>query len=133
MIEYNDGSIIAQLGSPDMRVPIQYALTYPERAKNVFSKLDLLKMSSLSFEKPDMEVFPALNIAFEAIKTGGTMPAVMNAANEEAVSLFLDEKIDFIEIPKIISKVMERHQVKQNPTISDILDSDLWARECVKF
>ncbi|MEN8906909.1 MAG: 1-deoxy-D-xylulose-5-phosphate reductoisomerase [Clostridiales bacterium] len=133
MVEYNDGSIIAQMGSPDMRIPIQYALTYPQRAENNFSKLDLLKVKDLTFEKPDREVFPALDIAFNAMKAGGTMPAVMNAANEEAVGLFLKEKIEFTDITKIISNVMERHQVKENPVISDILDCDLWARESVKF
>jgi 1-deoxy-D-xylulose-5-phosphate reductoisomerase len=133
MVEYKDGSIIAQMGTPDMRIPIQYSLTYPDRFENNFPKLDLLKMKDLTFEKPDRKVFPSLDIAISAVKIGGTMPVVMNAANEEAVSLFLREKIEFIDIPKIISNVMDRHEVKKNPIISDIIECDLWARESVKF
>jgi len=88
MVEYKDGSIIAQLGSPDMRLPIQFALTYPDRKQNNFSKLDIVKIGSLTFEAPDLEAFPCLGLAFEALRAGGTMPAVLNAANEKAVGLF---------------------------------------------
>ncbi|AEV69035.1 1-deoxy-D-xylulose-5-phosphate reductoisomerase [Acetivibrio clariflavus] len=131
MVEYVDGSVIAQLGSPDMRLPIQFALTYPERKHNNFSKLDLLKCGSLTFEEPDMKSFPCLRLAFEALRIGSTMPAVMNAANEEAVGLFLKEKIKFVDIPKAIEKVMSKHVVINNPTIEDILEVDLWARQII--
>lgn len=131
MVEYVDGAVIAQLGSPDMRLPIQFALTYPDRKHNNFSKLDLLKCGELTFEEPDMKTFPCLNLAFEALKIGATMPAVMNAANEEAVGLFLKEKIKFLDIPKVIDKVMSKHVIIDNPAIEDILDVDLWARRII--
>lgn len=130
-VEYIDGSIIAQLGSTDMRTPIQLALTYPERAYSKFPKLDLLKQKSITFEEPDYEAFPCLTLAFDALKAGGTMPAVMNAANEVAVSLFLDRRIGFIDIPRIISRVMEKHTVNINPVLEDIIEVDRWAREAV--
>jgi len=123
MVEYKDGSIIAQLGSPDMRLPIQFALTYPDRKQNNFSKLDIVKIGSLTFEAPDLEAFPCLGLAFEALRAGGTMPAVLNAANEKAVGLFF---------PEIIEKVMGRHSVKPDPDIDDIIDVDLWARKIVE-
>jgi len=131
MVEYIDGSVIAQLGSPDMRLPIQFALTYPERKHNNFSKLDLLKCGCLTFEEPDMKSFPCLKLAFEALRIGSTMPAVMNAANEEAVGLFLKEKIKFVDIPNAIEKVMSKHAIVNNPTIEDILEVDLWARQII--
>lgn len=130
-VEYIDGSIIAQLGSTDMRTPIQLALTYPERACSKFPKLDLLKQKSITFEEPDYEAFPCLTLAFDALKAGGTMPAVMNAANEVAVSLFLDRRIGFNDIPRIISRVMEKHTVNINPVLEDIIEVDRWAREAV--
>ncbi len=132
MVEYNDGSVMAQLGLPDMRLPIQFALRYPKRSVNRFPKLDFLKHNNLTFEMPDTEKFPCLRLSYEAIKAGGTMPAVMNAANEEVVSLFIGERINFIQIPQIIEKVMEKHQVKHNPSLEDIIEVDLWAREVVK-
>ncbi len=131
MVEYVDGSVIAQLGSPDMRLPIQFALTYPDRKFNDFSKLDLLKCGNLNFEEPDMNNFPCLKLAFEALKIGATMPAVMNAANEEAVALFLEEKIKFLDIPSVVESVMARHTIVKNPNIQDILDVDLWARKLI--
>jgi len=131
MVEYTDGSIMAQLGSPDMRLPIQFALTYPNRKHNYFSKLDLLKCGNLTFEEPDMEAFPCLRLAFEALKIGATMPAVMNAANEEAVGLFLKKEINFLDIPNVIENVMTKHVVVNTPTIEDILQVDLWARKLV--
>ena len=131
MVEYVDGSVIAQLGSPDMRLPIQFALTYPDRKPNNFSKLDLLKSGELTFEEPDMKTFPCLSLAFEELKQGGTMPAVMNAANEEAVGLFLKEKIKFVDIPKVIETVMTQHNIVKNPTIDDIMEVDLWARQII--
>lgn len=132
MVEYNDSSVMAQLGLPDMRLPIQFALRYPKRSVNGFPKLDFLKHNNLTFEMPDTEKFPCLRLSYEAIKAGGTMPAVMNAANEEVVSLFIGERINFIQIPQIIEKVMEKHQVKHNPSLEDIIEVDLWAREVVK-
>ncbi len=132
MVEYKDGSIMAQLGSPDMRIPIQYALTFPDRMENNFSKLNLLEKGGLTFEKPDYEVFPCLKYAFEALEAGGTMPVVLNAANEAAVSLFLNRKVKFIDIPRLIYFVMERHTVNNNPSLKDIIEVDLWARQKVE-
>jgi 1-deoxy-D-xylulose-5-phosphate reductoisomerase len=122
---------MAQLGSPDMRLPIQLALTYPKRLMNGFSKLDLIKNNTLTFEAPDTEAFPCLKLAYEALRIGGTMPAVLNAANEEAVRLFLEEKIGFLEIPQIIERVMTSHTVEDTPDLDDIIKMDLWAREKV--
>ncbi len=132
MVEYVDGSIIAQLGSPDMRLPIQFALTYPDRKPNSFSKLDLLKCRELTFEEPDMKTFSCLRLAFEALEKGGTMPAAMNAANEEAVGLFLKEKVKFVNIPGIIENIMGRHSIIRNPTLENIVEVDLWARQMVR-
>jgi 1-deoxy-D-xylulose-5-phosphate reductoisomerase len=131
MVEYVDGSIIAQLGSPDMRIPIQLALTWPDRSMNEFSRLDLLKCGSLTFEEPDRESFPCLGLAFEALKAGGTMPAVMNGANEAAVELFLKEKTGFCDIPRLISRVMQAHCVNIKPGLDDIIEVDRWARKMV--
>jgi 1-deoxy-D-xylulose-5-phosphate reductoisomerase len=129
MVEYIDGSVIAQLGSPDMRIPIQFALTYPERSCNSFSRLDLIKKSPLTFEEPDWNTFPCLKLAYQALEESGTMPAVMNRANEIAVDLFLNRKIGFNQIPEIIEKVMKNHIVNKNPTINDIIEVDKWAIE----
>lgn len=132
MVEYIDGSVIAQLGAPDMRVPIQLALTCPSRYKNNFDKLDLLKVKNLSFEKPDYETFYCLRLAYEALKEGGTMPVVLNAANEVAVSLFLERKIEFYKIPQIIEDIMERHNKNKCTNIEIILEADQWARKEIK-
>lgn len=129
MIEYKDSAIMAQLGTPDMKVPIQYALTYPERIQNNFEKLDFFKFESLTFKKPNYDLFPCLKYAFEAIKIGGTMPCVLNAANEVSVSKFLKNYISFNDIPKIIKKTMENHNVKLDYELNDILEADLWARK----
>jgi len=131
MVEYCDGSVIAQLGSPDMRIPIQFALTYPDRMHNDFSKLDLLKTKSLTFEAPDFDGFPCLKLAFEALKMGGTMPAVLNAANEVAVGLFLKEKIRFVDIPVIIEEAMGKHQKNNNPSLEDIIEVDKETRDII--
>lgn len=128
MVEYDDGSVMAQMGSPDMRIPIQLALTWPERMENSFPRLNLLKCGSLTFEEPDMVAFPCLRLAYEALKAGGTMPAAMNAANEAAVSLFMEEKIRFTDIPRIIEKVMYKHIVNTKPGLDDIIEVDRWAR-----
>ena len=103
--------MIAQMGYPDMRIPIQYALTYPVRMENNFRKLDLLEISALTFEKPDMNAFPCLNLAYQAAKQGGSLPAVLNAANEEAVHYFLQGQIGFYDISKIVEFALMRHQV----------------------
>lgn len=131
MVEYIDGSIIAHLGIPDMRIPIQYALTHPKRVENHLRKLDLISLKELSFELPDTKVFPCLELAYEAISTGGTMPAVLNAANEVAVEMFQNNQVKFLEIPEIINNTMARHTSISNPTLDDILESDKWAREVV--
>lgn len=129
MVEFIDGSIISQMGEPDMRVPIQYALTYPYREKNHINKLDLFKNNKLTFESPNRELFPCLDLAIDAINKMGTMPAVLNAANEIAVDCFLQEKIQFTDISKIVAKTMSLHKNIINPNLEDILDSDREARE----
>ncbi|MBO5560368.1 MAG: 1-deoxy-D-xylulose-5-phosphate reductoisomerase [Firmicutes bacterium] len=128
-VEYEDGAVIAQLGVPDMKVPIQYALTYPNRIKNGFKRLDLFETAQLTFERPQTERFPCLALAFEAIKTGGTMPCVLNGANEVAVNKFLEGKIKFTQIPEIIEKVMSAYTVKYDYTLDDVLEADRWSRE----
>nr|WP_317356931.1 1-deoxy-D-xylulose-5-phosphate reductoisomerase [uncultured Tyzzerella sp.] len=134
MVEYKDSAIMAQLGTPDMKVPIQYALAYPNRIKNDFEKLDLLKYNNLTFKKPDYELFPCLKYAFDAIKIGGTMPCVLNASNEIAVEYFLKEKIKFTDIPKIVYKTMEEHKNKNklNYSLEDVLQADKFARDFAK-
>ncbi len=131
MVEYIDGSILAQLGSPDMRIPIQLALTFPERSINNFSRLDFMKCGALTFEEPDMKTFPCLGLAFQALKAGGTMPAAMNGANEAVVGLFLKGSIGFLDIPRIIEKVMQKHNVNTMPGLDDIIETDRWARNMV--
>lgn len=131
MVEYVDGSTIAQLGMPDMRHPIGYALYYPERTHlDCISKLKLAEIKNLSFEHPRKDVFPCLQYAYDALKVGGTMPAVLNAANEIVVEAFLNGKISFMEIPQIIHNVMEEHICISSPTLEQILESDAWARAC---
>ncbi|MFL2916366.1 MAG: 1-deoxy-D-xylulose-5-phosphate reductoisomerase [Nitrospinia bacterium] len=129
MIEFVDTSIIAQLGIPDMRVPIAYALTYPDRFVSELPSLDLASMSDLTFEAPDLERFPCLQLAMDAMKIGETMPAVLNAANEVAVQAFLEEQIPYKEISEIIRMVMHNHRPVPLKEIQNILDADLWARE----
>lgn len=128
MVEYGDGAVLAQLGRPDMRVPIQYALTYPARRRNNFPRLDFPEIGQLTFLKPDYERFPGLRLAYEAGKAGGTMPTVYNAANEVAVDLFLEGKVKFTQIPVIIEKVMTLHSPGPIFEIGDILAADSWAR-----
>ena len=128
-VEYADGAVIAQLGTPDMRLPIAYALNYPKRYDLGFDKLDIFKTGHLDFYEPDPKKFKCLELAFKAIKTGGTMPAVMNAANEKAVALFLDKKIKYLDIPLLIEKTMDAYTVKYDYTIDDIEAVDSWARE----
>ena len=128
-VEYEDGAIVAQLGEPDMRVPIQYALTYPQRVKNPFPRVDFTKRSNLTFNKPDMETFKCLSLAYRALKTGGTLPAVLNGANEVAVARFLKGDIGFLEIPELIEQTMDAYTVKQEYTLEDLLEADAWAKD----
>ncbi len=132
MVEFTDGSIMAQIGTHDMRTPIQYALTYPKRLSNSFPRLNLIEAKQLSFEKPNFENFPCLSYAFEAGKKGGTLAAAMNAANEVAVYAFLDKKIKYGEIPEIIRKVMDSHKNKKADSVETVLEYDKKAREKAK-
>lgn len=129
MVEFVDGSLIAQLSTPDMCLPIQYALTYPDRVESRRVQTDLAKLGSLTFEDPDLERFPSLNLARSAGETGGTMPAVLNAANEVAVDAFCNGKINFPQITEVVSRAMEAHVTVRNPSLDDILAADSWARE----
>ncbi len=128
MVEMVDGSIIAQMGVTDMRHAIQYALTYPKRQPGSLPPLDFAKLSQLTFEEPDLEKFPCLALAYKALKIGGTMPAVLNAANEIAVAAFLENKICLSDIPKIIEAAMNEHQTKPVTNLESILKCDEQAR-----
>ena len=130
LVEFCDGSVIAQLGEPDMRLPIQYALSWPDRFDYSFEQLDLVKAVSLTFEAPDLEAFPSLAIAMECGKAGGTLPCVFNAANEEAVSAFLHDKIKYLDIPYITQTVTQAHENVAAPKLEDIEAADAWARRC---
>lgn len=132
MVEFCDGVIMAQLGTPDMRIPIQYALTYPERVTNNYPKLNLLENRQLTFEPPDEERFPCLRLAFEAGLAGGTMPAVLNAANEVAVNAFLQRQINFTAISDVVERVMDRHQVIIQPGLEEIIHADCQARDTAR-
>lgn len=129
MIELVDGAVLAQLGVPDMKLPIQYALTYPARLPMTDNTLDLAKVGTLTFEEPDKDTFRCLALAYEAAKAGHTMPCVLNGANEAAVSLFLNKKIGFLDIAEILSRVMQAHKIVKCPALSDIIEADHWARE----
>jgi len=132
MVEFVDGSIIAQLSAPDMCLPIQYALTYPKRAASNRVQTSLTEVGRLDFEEPDTDRFPALNLARRAGEVGGTMPAVLNAANEIAVQAFCDHQISFTDIWETVSRVMEAHEFIEQPTLEQILAADSWARESAK-
>lgn len=127
-VEYEDGAIIAQMGEPDMKVPIQYALTYPKRKKSPFPKVDFIQRNTLTFEKPDMKTFRCLELAYRALEIGGTLPAVLNGANEIAVDKFLNGKIYFLQIPELIELTMNAYTVKYDYTLEDLLEADDWAR-----
>jgi len=129
LVEFVDGSTLAQLSPPDMRLPIQLALTYPERWPRQATPLDLAALGTLSFESPDRKRFPCLNLAYQALGIGGTMPAVLNAANEVAVRAFLDERIPFTRIAELNERTMARHEVIAHPGLEDILKADRWASE----
>ena len=124
MVEYVDGAVIAQLGVPDMKLPIQYALFYPDRRPMQENNIDFFKLGRITFEEPDMEVFTGLKLAYEAFRAGGSMPTVFNAANEKAVSLFLQDKIGFLDIPELIGACMQNHHVIANPTVEQILEAE---------
>lgn len=129
LVEYRDGSVMAQLGQPDMKTPIAYALSFPCRLNRQDGALDLTRIGRLDFLKPDTERFPALKMAFEAAGEGGTLPAVLNGANEAAVEAFLEEKIRFTDICRLVEMVMSRHHIQQEPALEQILAADRWARE----
>ena len=131
-VEFEDGAIMAQMGEPDMRVPIQYALTYPKRVKNTYPKVDFTKRNQLTFEKPNQEVFRCLALAYKAMEIGGTMPTVLNAANEIAVEQFLNKNISFLQIAELIEKTMNAYTVKYQYDIKDLLNADKWARDFAK-
>jgi 1-deoxy-D-xylulose-5-phosphate reductoisomerase len=128
MIELVDGSIIAQMGVTDMRHAIQYALTYPERHPSELPALDLAKLSSLHFEEPDLERFPCICLAYRALKAGGTLPAAMNAANEEAVHAFIDERISLTDSPRVIDEVITDHVTRGADSLDAVLEADRVAR-----
>jgi 1-deoxy-D-xylulose-5-phosphate reductoisomerase len=128
LVEYLDGSVIGQLGVPDMTLPIQYALTYPNRVDTHPEALDLAAIGSLTFGTPDTERFPALSLAREASRIGGTMPAVLSGADEVAVQAFLDKRIPFVGIPELVEATMERHDSIASPSLGDVLEAERWAR-----
>lgn len=132
MVEYEDGAVIAQLGTPDMKLPIQYALYYPERRYLPGERLDFAALTQITFEKPDMETFYGLKLAFEAGHRGGSLPTVFNAANELAVAMFLDRKIRYLQIPEIIQACMENHKNIEDPTVEQILKTEKETYEFIK-
>ena len=132
MVEFVDTSVIGQLGNPDMRLPIQYALTYPDRDVLVNGEsLDLAKIASLTFKKPDLDRFKALALAYQAGRTGGSMPCVLNGANEMANELFRNNKIEFLQIEELVEKALKAHQVISDPTLEQLVEVDSWARNFV--
>ena len=133
LIEVQDTSVLAQLGWPDMRLPLLYAMSWPERLPTNWEKFDLVKAGNLTFRAPDRVKYPCIDLAYAAGRAGGSMPAVLNAANEQAVALFLDEKIHFLDIPKVIEKVCDKHRADytSTPSLDDILAADIWARKMV--
>ncbi len=128
MVEYDDGSVLAQLGNPDMRTPIAHALGWPDRLQSGVKSLDLVGLGSLTFEAPDLQRFPCLRLAREAATTGGTAPAVLNAANEAAVAAFLGRRLNFTGIARVIEQVLQRHQAKRVTSLEAALEADAWAR-----
>jgi len=131
MVEFADRSVKAQLGVPDMKIPIQYALTYPRHSAAHWEELDFIKTGQLTFEAPDLEKFPCIKLAYEALRAGGSTPAVLNVANEQAVYNFLDGEIKFTEIPVIIEKACAEHHYIAKPTLEDLLELEIWATDFV--
>jgi 1-deoxy-D-xylulose-5-phosphate reductoisomerase len=132
MVEYVDGAVMAQLGLPDMKLPIQYALFYPDRRAMDTPGIDFFQLGKITFEEPDLETFTGLKLAYDAFRVGGSMPTVFNAANEKAVSLFLQEKIRFLEIAEIIGQAMSEHTVITNPSLEQILETEAWCYELIE-
>jgi 1-deoxy-D-xylulose-5-phosphate reductoisomerase len=132
MVEFIDGTFLAQMGIPDMKIPIAYALTYPERISNDLQFLNLVKTGNLEFHNPDINKFPCLGLAYKAGICGGTAPVVLNAADEVAVAAFMEKKIRFIDLPKIMEKILSLHNSINNPSLDDILQADLWAKRETK-
>src|SRR5882757_2611755 len=128
MVEFVDGSLIAQLSTPDMCLPILYALTYPARAASERVQTNFPKIGTLTFEEPDTERFPSIELARRAGEVGGTLPAVLNAANEVAVEAFVNRKINFPQITEMVRRVMDAHKIVEHPTLDKILEADAWAR-----
>ena len=131
-VEFEDGAVIAQLGTPDMRLPIQYALYYPKRRSLSGKRLDLFELSSLTFEKPDIQTFCGLSLAFEAMERGGNIPTVLNAANEKAVAMFLEKKIPYLTITEIIEVCMDQIKYIDHPTLEQILDTEQAVYELIE-
>ncbi len=131
-VEYEDGAIMAQLGVPDMKLPIQYALFYPDRRPMPGKRVDLFALGQLTFERPDTDTFRGLALAYEAAKTGGSMPTVYNAANEKAVALFVERKIGFLQIPELIERCMGNHKVMKNPSVEEILHAEAETYELIE-
>ncbi len=132
MVEFNDSSVKAQMGVPDMKVPIQYVLTYPEHTQATWEQLDLVAVGQLTFEEKDLKRFPCIGLAYDALRAGGTTAAVLNVANDNAVYNFLDGKIKFTDIPQIIEKACEKHEWIEYPNLEDLLNLELWTTEFVK-
>ena len=134
MIEMSDSSVLAQLGWPDMKLPILYCMSWPDRMETPWKKLDLAEISELNFYSPDVIKYPCMNLAYSVGRAGGTMPAVLNAANEEAVSQFLDNRIHFLDIPRLIENTCEKHKsdISQNPNLDEIIAIDDWARKVIR-
>jgi 1-deoxy-D-xylulose-5-phosphate reductoisomerase len=132
MVTFIDGSVIAQMSVPDMKGPISYALSYPQRFGNVLPTLNLAQIKELTFEEPDLKKYPSLGLTYEALTAGGTMPCVLNAANEIAVEAFLSEKISFMEIPRIVSETMAEHRLQKGESIEEIMGASEWAKQKAK-
>ena len=129
LVEFADGAMLAQLSHPDMRIPIQYALTHPKRIPSSVKRLELDAVGRLDFAKPDFSRFPCLQLALNAGRTGGTAPTALSSSNEVAVRAFIDKQISFMSIPKVVSAVLKKHKVRNKPTLNDVLEVDAWARE----
>lgn len=132
LVEYADGAMLAQLSHPDMRIPIQYALTHPERSKTPVRRLNLAQVRELTFAAPDFSRFPCLRLALNAGRTGGTAPTILSSSNEEAVAAFLKGRLSFMQIPQVVAAVLKKHAVKKRPTLQDVLDVDVSARAAAR-
>ena len=131
-VEYVDGAVMAQLGMPDMKLPIQYALFYPDRRPMEGKRVDFFSLGQLTFEQPDTDTFKGLQLAYEAAKTGGSQPTVFNAANEMAVALLIQRRIGFLQIPELIERCMGHHKVIENPSVDEILQTETETYEYIK-